>query len=94
TYMALGITSKKRGVYYSHPVYGEGGNTPIGVAVIKASIEPVEEEFSQTYEGIVLLTDPHAIIFISNREDWLFHALWKLSPEELAGVVNSIVSRP
>jgi len=94
TYMALGITSKKRGVYYSHPVYGEGGNTPIGVAVIKASIEPVEKEFSQTYEGIVLLTDPHGIIFISNREDWLFHALWKLSPEELAGVVNSIVSRP
>ena len=90
TYMALGITSKKRGVYYSHPVYGEGGNTPVGVAVIKASIESLEEEFSQTYEGIVLLTDPHGIIFISNREDWLFHSLWELSPEELAGVVNSL----
>ena len=90
TYMALGITSKKRGVYYSHPVYGEGGNTPVGVAVIKASIESIEEEFSQTYEGIVLLTDPHGIIFISNREDWLFHSLWKLAPDELAGVVNSL----
>ena len=90
TYMALGITSKKRGVYYSHPVYGEGKNTPIGVAVIKDSIEPVEEEFSQTYEGIVLLTDPHGIIFISNRENWLLHSLWKLSPDELAGVVNSL----
>ncbi|MGD8381026.1 MAG: PAS domain-containing protein [Syntrophobacterales bacterium] len=90
TYMALGITSKKRGVYYSYPVYGEGGNTPRGVAVIKASIEPIEEEFSQTYEGIVLLTDPHGIIFISNREDWLFHSLWELSPDELADVVNSL----
>jgi PAS domain S-box-containing protein len=90
TYMALGTTSKKRGLYYSHPVYGEGGNTPIGVAVIKAPIELIEEEFTQSYEGIVLFTDPHGIIFISNREDWLFHSLWKLSPEELAGVVNSL----
>ncbi|MEJ2363743.1 MAG: transcriptional regulator, partial [Deltaproteobacteria bacterium] len=31
TYMALGTTSKKRGVYYSHPVYGEGGDSPKGV---------------------------------------------------------------
>jgi PAS domain S-box-containing protein len=90
TYMALGITSKKRGVYYSHPVYGESVNTPVGVAVIKASIEPIEEKFSQTYEGIVLLTDPHGIIFISNRANWLLHSLWKLSPDELAGVVNSL----
>jgi PAS domain S-box-containing protein len=90
TYMALGITSKKRGVYYSHPVYGDGGNTPMGVAVIKASIEPVEEEFSQTYEGVVLLTDPHGIIFISNRPNWLLHSLWRLSSEELTEVVNSL----
>ena len=90
TYMALGITSKKRGVYYSHPVYGDGGDSPKGVAVIKASIEPIEEKFSQTYEGIVLLTDPHGIIFISNRANWLFHSLWKLSPDELAGVVSSL----
>jgi len=90
TYMALGITSKKRGVYYSHPVYGDGGDSPKGVAVIKASIEPIEEKFSQTYEGIVLLTDPHGIIFISNRAKWLLHSLWKLSPGELTGVVNSL----
>ena len=90
TYMALGITSKKRGVYYSHPVYGDDGDSPKGVAVIKASIEPIEEKFSQTYEGIVLLTDPHGIIFISNRANWLFHSLWKLSPDELAGVVSSL----
>jgi PAS domain S-box-containing protein len=90
TYMALGTTSKKRGVYYSHPVYGEGGDSPKGVAVIKASIEPLEEKFSQTYEGIVLFTDPHGIIFISNRKDWLLHSLWKLSPDELAGVVSSL----
>jgi PAS domain S-box-containing protein len=88
-YTALGITSKKRGVYYSHPVNKKGEDRPIGVAVIKAPIEPIEEEFSQAYEGIVLLTDPHGVIFISNRKEWLYHTLWKLSPKEISQIARS-----
>ena len=81
-YMALGVTSKKRGVYYSHPVYGKRDDTPAGVVVIKASIDSMEKDFSRTYEGIVLLTDPNGIVFISNRKDWLYHSVWKLPPEK------------
>ena len=41
-YMALGTTSKKRGVYFSHPVgFGE---KPDGVAVIKVDMAAVEEK--------------------------------------------------
>jgi len=43
-YMALGITSKKRGVYFSHPVYGKGEERPLGVAVIKASVKRIEKD--------------------------------------------------
>ncbi len=39
TYLALGTTSGKRGAYYSHPVYEKDRGAPIGVDVIKASIE-------------------------------------------------------
>ncbi|HUU53016.1 MAG TPA: cache domain-containing protein, partial [Candidatus Bathyarchaeia archaeon] len=81
-YMALGVTSKKRGVYYSHPVYGKRDDRPVGVVVIKASIDSIEKDFTKTYEGIVLLTDPNGIVFISNRNDWLYHSLWKLPPEK------------
>jgi PAS domain S-box-containing protein len=81
-YMALGVTSGKRGVYYSYPVYGDNQNTPIGVAVMKASVDPMEREFVKTYEGIVMLTDPHGIVFLSNRPDMIFHSLSKLTPEE------------
>ncbi|MFH1733663.1 MAG: ATP-binding protein [bacterium] len=81
-YMALGVTSGTRGIYYSHAVYEDGQDTPIGVAVIKAPIDPMESEFVQTYEGIVMLTDPHGIVFISNRNEWILHTLSKLSPEE------------
>lgn len=88
-YMALGITSGRRGIYYSHPVYGESRGTPIGVAVIKASIEPIEKEFVQAYEGNVMLTDPSGVIFISNRRDWIYHTLWKLLPQKISQIASS-----
>ncbi len=82
TYMALGTTSLKRGVYYSHPVFKGGRGTPIGIAVIKASIDPIERELELIPDETVLVADPKGIIFISSRKDWLFKGLWKLSPEE------------
>jgi PAS domain S-box-containing protein len=89
TYMALGVTSGKRGVYYSHPVYRNREDAPIGVAVIKAPIGRMEEGFRRDFEGIVLLTDPHGVVFLSNRQDWVYHTLWKLSPEEISEIVDS-----
>ena len=89
TYMALGVTSGKRGVYYSHPVYRSRGDAPIGVAVIKAPIDNMEAGFRRDFGGIVLLTDPHGVVFLSNRKDWVYHTLWKLSPEEISEIVDS-----
>ncbi len=88
-YMALGVTSKKRGVYYSHPVYEKNRGIPIGVAVIKASIAPLEKEFKHVYEGIVMLADPHGIVFISNRQDWLYKLLWKLPHDEITHIAST-----
>ena len=85
-YMALGVTSGRRGIYYSHPVYEDGQDTPAGVAVIKASIDPMEREFVKDYEGIVMLTDPHGIVFITNRQEWILHTFSKLSSEEISQI--------
>ena len=85
-YMALGVTSGRRGIYYSHPVYEDGQDTPAGVAVIKAPIDPMEREFVKDYEGIVMLTDPHGIVFITNRHEWVLHTLSKLSSEEISRI--------
>lgn len=85
-YMALGVTSGRRGIYYSHPVYEDGQDTPAGVAVIKAPIDPMEREFVKDYEGIVMLTDPHGIVFITNRHEWVLHTLSKLSSAEISRI--------
>jgi PAS domain S-box-containing protein len=90
TYLALGITSGRRGVYYSHPVFTKDRNPPSGVVVIKASVELVEKELDTAKDEIVLVTDPLGIIFISNHKNWLYHSLRELTSEEKSQIANSI----
>ena len=85
-YMALGVTSKKRGIYYSHPVYDNVNEKPLGVAVIKASVEILETDFIQTRFGIELLIDPNGVVFVSSRPGWLYHVLWKASSEAISDI--------
>ncbi len=85
-YMALGVTSKKRGVYYSHPVYDGSQKSPIGVVVVKASIEAIEKEFfSPKYSApgmITLITGPHGVVFITDHKELLYRTLWKIPEGE------------
>lgn len=89
TYLALGTTSKKRGAYYSYPVYVGKKDRPAGIAVIKVSIQMIEKELSLSPEEILLVTDPHGIIFISNRNDWLYNSITRLSSDEIDFVAAS-----
>lgn len=82
-YLALGTTSLKRGVYHSYPVFDDPEAPPIGIAVIKSSIEKTESTLGLPKDDILLVTDPRGIVFISNRPEWLYHSIWKLSPEEI-----------
>ena len=88
-YMALGVTSNRRGIYYGNPVYAPGRNQPIGVVVIKASVEVMEKEFRQSYEGIVALVDPHGVVFMSNRAHWLYHLLWKPTEDVISEIAET-----
>ncbi len=89
SYLALGTTSGKRGVYCSYPVFTNSGELPSGVAVIKASLEQIEKKLGQSRDEIVVVTDPHGLIFIANRKAWLFQLLWQCSEREQRGLVES-----
>lgn len=89
THMALGAASGVRGAYYSHPVYAAGAGKILGVAVIKAPIRAMEEEFLQAYPGTVLLVSPQGIIFGSNRPQWRLRTLHKLNNKEMQDVRTS-----
>jgi PAS domain S-box-containing protein len=83
TYLALGTTSRKRGAYYSYPVYRENADTPMGIAVIKAPIFFVEKELTPEATSIQLVVDPQGVIFISSRPEWLYQLMWELTPEDI-----------
>ena len=87
TYLALGATSKKRGVYYSYPIFDK--TKILGVAVIKASVEFVESSLFSKSQGILLFTDPNGIIFISNKEELRFMLLWDISEEKITQIRES-----
>ncbi len=88
-YMALGVTSQKRGIYFSHPVYDGEKEKILGVAVIKSSIEHIEKNFKQSQNGIVLLINPHGVVFISNRSDWLYQVLWETSSSAISDIAKT-----
>ncbi|MHC4458107.1 MAG: ATP-binding protein [Planctomycetota bacterium] len=91
-YMALGVTSGKRGVYYSHPVYENTNSKPIGVAIVKASIDRIEQELNygdHAHENVILITDPNGVIFISDHENWLYRVLWKISDEQIGQIAKT-----
>jgi len=89
TYLALGTTSKKRGVYYSYPIFDKTKTKVLGVAVIKTSVEFVESSLFSKSEGILLFSDPNGIIFISNKEELRFMLLWNVDEKEITQIRES-----
>ncbi|MCK5098351.1 MAG: PAS domain S-box protein, partial [Desulfobacteraceae bacterium] len=89
TYLALGTTSKKRGVYYSHPIFDKTNTKILGVAVIKTSVEFVESSLFSKSQGILLFTDPNGIIFISNKEKLRFMLLWDITTKKISEIKES-----
>jgi PAS domain S-box-containing protein len=92
--LALGITSVKRGAYYGHPVFTENGSSPVGIVVIKASIELIENQLGTELDEIVMVNDPHGVIFISNHKEWLYHLLWKTNENNIPLIKKSLQFGP
>ncbi len=90
TYLALGTASGKRGAYFSHPVYAGDPAIPAAVVVIKASVELIERELSPPEEETVLVIDPHGVIFISNRPEWLYQLFWPESSDIIKQLKDSL----
>jgi PAS domain S-box-containing protein len=90
-YLARGITSEKRGFYYAYPVGNADETGTEGVLVAKSSVDRIESYLREIDPGDsndFLVADPHGIVFLSNRQQWLFHSLYPLSDVE-SGALSS-----
>nr|NJM02247.1 PAS domain S-box protein [Desulfobacula sp.] len=89
TYLALGTTSRIRGVYHSHPVYDSSHTAIIGVAVIKASAEFVETKLFRESDESLLFVDPNGLIFISNNDEFRFKLLFEAEEAKTRQIIDS-----
>ncbi len=88
-YLALGVTSGKRGFYFSHPVYGSDSGIPVGTAVVKGSAEGIVKRLlrktgasHRLQKAVLFIVDPLGVIFFSDQPDYLFKTLWETSTLE------------
>jgi diguanylate cyclase (GGDEF)-like protein/PAS domain S-box-containing protein len=81
-YFALGVTSKKRGFYASHPVKDPTGKV-IGVAVFKMTLNRFQQELKEFDPAFLI--DPQGIVFVASRPDLDYYCLWPLSVTDPAG---------
>ncbi|MCW8885166.1 MAG: EAL domain-containing protein [Motiliproteus sp.] len=79
-YMAMGVTTRKRGIYFSNLVRSADGK-PLGVAVIKFPPQKIESKFNAS-TGDSALINSGGVIFASTRPEWLLKSLWTLSSQQ------------
>ncbi|MGF1790507.1 ATP-binding protein [Photobacterium profundum] len=85
-YFALGISSQKRGYYFSAPVYER--DKIIGVLVIKVDLSLIEDIWQ--YDQIeYAIADQQGVIFYSSEDDWLYHSLTILDEQQRKKVLDS-----
>ena len=59
------------------------------MVVVKASLAQVEKELGSESNEIVLVIDPHGLVFIANQPQWLYHFLWQRSAGEQSKLADS-----
>ena len=95
-YMALGVTSGRRGIYFSYPVFGHDLGVPIGVAVIKGSAENIVRRLLNEKLGShslqkarLFIIDPLGVIFVSDSKDFKLKTLWQSNELDQARIAET-----
>ncbi len=72
-YLALGVTTKKRGIYYAAPVVDYSGDKDVvvGVIVLKVGVEKIADIFFSQKQPMLLVSES-GVVFVASDKKWLF----------------------
>ncbi|MCE5301127.1 MAG: PAS domain S-box protein [Spirochaetia bacterium] len=85
-YGAYGVTTAKRGIYFSAPIYSASGMVS-GVAAVKTGMAKVEEILLDA-GGPAMLITPEGIILASNVNKWVLKTYEKISPQLIESIIK------
>ncbi|PZQ33394.1 MAG: hybrid sensor histidine kinase/response regulator [Stenotrophomonas acidaminiphila] len=80
TFYAIGVSTRVAGYYISEAVRGSDG-TPIGVVVVKITLDALLKEWMRSPD-VLLLSDDHDIVFVTNRQGWEYRPLRRLNARD------------
>ncbi|MBE9398169.1 EAL domain-containing protein [Pontibacterium sp. N1Y112] len=86
-YAAYGVTTRKRGVYFSQLMADEQDHT-LGVMVVKLAADRIDEELTKERRNLMLV-DSQGIVFAATNSDWILKSLWPLSEIQQKQVLSS-----
>lgn len=84
SYAAVGVTTEKRGIYFSSPVRAKDGAPPLGVVVVKIDMDTIDSFLGA--ESIVqpaMLVSPDGIVFATNHPAFFLRTGYPLSATAL-----------
>lgn len=79
-HFAIGHTSKQPGYYLANPI--RDGDSVIGVAVIKISLEPLSQAWGMV-GAPAFIADDNDVIILSSRPEWLYQMLGEADLDKL-----------
>lgn len=95
-YLAYGVTSGRRGIYFSRPVYAPDSGSIVGVAVIKEEAAKIENDIlfmhyptHIAHDDIIVISNEDGVVFISDREDLLFNTIWQIDENKFKHIAAS-----
>ncbi|MFG1465140.1 ATP-binding protein [Xanthobacter sp. DSM 24535] len=77
-HFAFGTVSRQPGLYLTRRI--DGPNGPLGVLVVKAEFDTIEEQWGR-FEEPTFVTDDRAIVLVSSVPHWRFRATVPIAPE-------------
>lgn len=78
-YVGLGISSNKRGYYFSSPLFFK--QTIVGVLTVKVSLENIEQ-LIRTDNMQIMVIDSNNIVFLSSFAPWLYQSVSPLNAKQ------------
>lgn len=88
-YVALGVTTGKRGIYFSSPIKDAAGQIR-GVAVIKSGLEEIDRIILQGASmGPTAIMSADGVIFAASEDSWLFRTAKPLDQDRRAQLIET-----
>jgi histidine kinase len=81
TFYAIGVSTRVAGYYISEAVRSADGK-PIGVVVVKITLDALLKEWMRSPD-VLLLSDEHDIVFVTNRPGWEYRPLRALNARDM-----------